>query len=241
MNMDSTSALSKFSTPIAIVIGATIIGAFVMVGLRGQEATSPTAGAPKVNVKDVETAGAPYIGNEKAPLTIAFWSDFQCPFCKAVEVGGVPQIPTQPSIPQIVQQYVDTGKVKIVFKDFAFLGNDSITAAEYGRAVWELYPTKYYAWREAMLHAQDEEGDVGFGDEASILKLSATISGVDVSALKELVAEKKEVYDTAISADQQEGAKFGVQGTPAFIIGTKFIGGAEQLSSFVTAIESQLK
>lgn len=239
--MDSSSSfVSKFSTPIAIVLGAVIIGVFVMMGLRSQGAAAPTAGAQKVDVKDVETAGLPYIGNEKAPLTIAFWSDFQCPFCRAVEVGGVPQIPTQPALPVVIQQYVEKGKVKIVFKDFAFLGNDSITAAEYGRAVWEAYPTKYYAWREAMLSAQDEEGDEGFGDEASILKLSATISGIDADTLKKLVAEKKAAYDEAIAADQQEGAKFGVSGTPAFVIGTKFIGGAESPSSFIAAIEAEL-
>lgn len=239
--MDSTSGLSKFSTPIAIVLGAVIIGAFVMVGLRGQNTAAPSADAPKVNVKDVATAGAPYMGEENAKLTIAFWSDFQCPFCRAVEIGGVPQIPTNPAVPQIIEQYVNTGKVKIVFKDFAFLGNDSVTAAEYGRAVWEAYPTKYYAWRSAMLGAQDEEGDQGFGDETSILKLSATVPGIDATVLKKLVAEKKEAYDAAIEADKQEGAKFGVQGTPAFIIGKKFIGGAEQPSTFIAAIEAELK
>lgn len=238
--MDSTSALSKFSTPIAIVLGAVIIGAFVMIGLRGQGAVAPTADAPKVNVKDVATAGAPYMGDENAKLTIAFWSDFQCPFCRAVEVGGVPQITTKPALPQIIEQYVNTGKVRIVFKDFAFLGNDSITAAEYGRAVWETYPTKYYTWREAMLNAQDEEGDQGFGDETSILKLSATIEGIDATILRNLVAEKKAVYDAAIEADKEEGATFGVQGTPAFIIGKTFIGGAEQPSSFIAAIEKEL-
>src|SRR6185295_7298977 len=97
-----------------------------------------------------------YIGSENAKVVLAYWSDYQCPFCKAVEVGGIPQIPIEPALPEIIKQYVDAGTVRIVFKDYAFLGPDSATAALYEAAVWEAYPTRFYAWREAMFKAQDE-------------------------------------------------------------------------------------
>ncbi|MDO8481750.1 MAG: thioredoxin domain-containing protein [bacterium] len=236
--------IQKFSIPIAIIIaGALIAGAvyFASIG-RGTGNNGAPAPSVKVDIKDVQvTASDPYIGNANAPVTIAYWSDYQCPFCKAVEVGGIPQIQVDPAIPIIIKNYVDTGKVKIVFKDFPFLGEDSITASIYEHAIWELYPSKFYTWREAMLKAQDEEGDQGFGDEASILKLIGTISGMDADVLKAKVAAKKDTYAKTMEADRAEGAKLGVSGTPAFIIGTQLISGAQPIGVFTSALDIVLK
>lgn len=153
MSESTTKDYSALYLPGAIVLAGALVAVGLFFGLS-HGTNGATAGgqpAPKdVNVKDVKIDGAPFIGKADAPLTMAFWSDYQCPFCKAVEVGGVQGIPTAPSIPDIVAKYVDTGKLRIVFKNFAFLGQDSITAAEYEKAVWALYPDKYFAWRTAM-------------------------------------------------------------------------------------------
>lgn len=120
----------------------------------------------KVDSKDLAAAADPIMGKADAPVTIVFWSDFQCPFCKSFELN---------TLPQIVKDYVDTGKVKIVMMDFTFLGNDSVTAALYNRSVWKLFPDKYFAWRTAMYTAQDQEGDQGFGNADSIDQLDSTV------------------------------------------------------------------
>lgn len=234
---------SALYLPVAIIVAGALVAGGLYLGLsRGSGTTAGAQPAPqKVDVKDVKTDGEPFIGKADAPLTMAFWSDFQCPFCKAVEVGGVQGIPTAPALPDIITKYVDTGKLRIVFKDFVFLGADSVTAAEYERAIWELYPDKYFAWRTAMYKAQDEEGDQGFGNAASIDKLDATIPGIDAAKVKALVAQKKSQYDGLAQADTAEGQKFGIQGTPGFIIGTQSVDGAQPLSSFTAAIDSQLK
>lgn len=230
---------SALYLPVSIVIAGVLIAGGLFLGLsRGSGGAAAQPPERNVNVADVSTEGAPFIGRADAPLTMAFWSDFQCPFCKAVEVGGIPQIPIEPAIPAIIEKYVDTGKLRIVFKNFAFLGEDSITAAEYDQAVWELHPDKYFAWRTAMYEAQDEEHG-GFGDAASIDALNKKL-GLNAAKLKALVAQKKDVYAARIQADTQEGQSMGVNGTPGFIIGTKAIDGAQQLPAFVEAIESQL-
>jgi protein-disulfide isomerase len=231
---------SKLYIPGAIVLGFLILGIFVMLGLSKMGTASGGTQQPNVNVKDVKTDGNPYIGDKNAPVTLVYWSDYQCPFCKAVEVGGVPQIPIDPSIPTLITDYVNTGKLKIVFKDYPFLGQDSITAAEYEHAIWKLSPDKFYAWREAMYKAQDDEGDEGFGDEASIVALIKTIPGLDASAIQADVAANKAEYDQEMNADKAEGAGFGVQGTPGFITGKTLIPGAVDLATFKAAIDPQL-
>ncbi len=237
---------SNLYTPVAIVLAGVLIGAGLMFGLRGNGSAAPagSGAAPTVavNVKDVKTAGEPTLGQANAPVTLAFWSDYQCPFCKAFETGGVAQIPGTPALPQIVSKYVNTGKVKIVFKDFAFLGNDSITAAEYARAVWHLYPDQYFAWRTAMYKAQDQEGDQGFGNATTIDALiKAQFPKMDDAAIRSDTTKNKNAYDAAIQADQSEGQSFGITGTPGFITGTTEIDGAQPFSAFQAAIDLQLK
>ncbi|OGG57598.1 hypothetical protein A2853_01885 [Candidatus Kaiserbacteria bacterium RIFCSPHIGHO2_01_FULL_55_17] len=237
----SADATQKFSIPLAIVVaGALIAGAVYFSGAGPGAGNLAAAGTPSVNVKDV-TIGAddPVIGNANAPVTLAYWFDYQCPYCKAVDVGGIPQIPIEPAMPTLVKDYVETGKLKIVFKDYAFLGEDSTTAALYKHAVWALYPEKFYEWHEAMFHAQDEEHG-GFGDEASILALIKKIPGLDANTLKANVAANKDAYLALMKEDQQEGAKFGIQGTPGFITGKKLIPGADDLATFKAAIDEQL-
>jgi len=231
--------------PLAVVLaGLFIAGAVLWNGSRpstGAQQAGGTAPAPSADIKKVKTAGNPFIGREDAPVTIAFWSDFQCPFCKAAEVGGIPQIPTPPSLPDIIKNYVDTGKVKIVFMDFTFLGADSVTAALYNRSVWKLYPAAYFEWRTAMYTAQDEEGDQGFGDAASIDKLNATIPGIDAAKVAADVKANTATYQAMLDSDKAEAGKAGVNATPAFIIGKEVILGAYPYARFQAAIDAVLK
>ena len=121
----------------------------VLEGTVDKTAGGGTIVAYKSN--EIKTEGSPFIGDAAAPLTIGYWSDYQCPFCKKVEVEA---------LPQIIQDYVDTGKVKIVFKDFAFLGPASQMDGEYARAVWELYPKKFFAWRTQIMLQQPQENSL---------------------------------------------------------------------------------
>lgn len=233
---------NSFLVPGAIIVAGVFIAAGLYFGLSNQGGIGGAQGAtPTVNIKDVKTDGDPYIGKADAPVVMAFWADFQCPYCKAVEVGHE-QIPIDPAMPDLITKYVDTGKLKIVFKDYPFLGEDSTTGAEYARAVWELYPGEYFAFRTAMYEAQDNEGDQGFGDAVSIDALiRAKLPKIDGAKIQAAVVANKEKYDAALAADRDEGTNFGIQGTPAFIIGTTLIPGAAPLASFTDVIDAELK
>jgi len=237
---DTQSVFQKYLVPIAIVVAGALIAGAVYSSNSGGSGGPDGGGLPSVNVKDVNIqADDPVIGDKNAPVTLVYWFDYQCPFCKAFDVGGIPQIPIEPALPVLVKDYVETGKLKIVFKDYAFLGSDSETAALYKHAVWDLYPEKFYEWHEAMFKAQDEENG-GFGDEDSLLALIRTISGLDANRLKQQVADKRDAYLALIDEDRTEGAKFGIQGTPGVITGTTLIPGADDLSTFKAAIDAQL-
>ncbi|MBU6214459.1 thioredoxin domain-containing protein [Patescibacteria group bacterium] len=247
--METHNTGNNYFLPIAVVIGCLFIaGAVYWNGAHPSAApaggTQPGGTAPiAVDIKNVKMDGDPYIGSPTAPVTIAFWSDFQCPFCKEFEVGGVKELEsrgTTSSLPDIIKNYVNTGKVKIVFMDMAFLGNDSITAAEYGRSVWKLYPQQYFAWRTAMYTAQGTE-NTGWATADKIEKITATVSGLDVSAISADVKANASAYQAMMDADKAEAGKVGISATPSFVIGKQVIAGAYPYSTFQSAIDALLK
>ena len=233
-NMEPTKTSDKYLLPGSVLIGLLLIaGAVLWNGSHPAAGTQQTgAGAPAatVNIKDVKTAGEPFIGSANAPITIAEWSDYQCPFCKQFELT---------TLPQVITDYVATGKVKIVFKDFAFLGPDSMVEAEYARAIWALYPTQFAAWRTAIYTQEPQENSLNAADNLTFLaKVINSVSGLNLANIKAAVAANQATYDAAINADKTEAGNFGVNATPSFIIGTQLIAGAYPYATFQSAISA---
>ena len=184
-----------------------------------------------VDIKNVDIKGEPYIGNDKAPVVMAYWLDFQCPFCRRFE--------TQ-TLPVLIDKYVNKGKLKIVFKDFQFLGPDSQDAGLVEKAVWELYPKQYFKWHQAMYKNQDQENG-GFGDLKSILEMiKKEIPEMDANKIAALIEKKKDEYQKEQDEDKREGKRFNITGTPGFVIGQQNIRGAQPTEVFIQIIESEL-
>jgi protein-disulfide isomerase len=222
--------MANDTTSKVLILGVVVVTLLVVVGAVLWGGGQPPV-APAVDIKNVKMDGDAVVGSATAPVTIAFWSDYQCPVCKQFELN---------TLPQLLKDYVETGKVKIVFMDFAFLGSDSTVAAQYGRSVWKLYPAKYLEWRTAMYTAQDAEGDQGFGDTASIDTLNATIAGIDAAKVAADVKANASTYQAMIAADRAEVTKAGITGTPSFVIGTQAIQGNYPYATFKTAIDALL-
>ena len=229
----------KFSSqqlvPVAIIAAGLIIAGAVIFAPKLNSKQGETANisgnppaAPSVNIKDVNLNGEPYIGSPQAPVVMAYWSDYQCPFCARFETQTLPALKTQ---------YVDTGKLRIVFKDLQFLGPDSKTAALLGRAIWQAYPDKYFAWRQKMYEDQGTENSGWVGTKADSI---ASSLGMDVKKLNQLVSQNNSSYSQAIDNDYSEGNKFGIQSTPSFVLGTQLVVGAQPLSAFTQIINSEL-
>lgn len=235
---EKSSFMDKYLTPIAVVLGCIIIAVAVAFGQGG---TSKTNGDQPLaaDIKDVDTDSGPFIGEKGAPVVMAVWFDYQCPFCKQFELT---------TMAEINENYVKTGKVKVVFKDFQFLDEysknperveDSITAAVFGRAVWDAHPDRYHDWFKAMAENQDEEFG-GFGDFKSIEALTRTIPGIDGDRVLKLVTDKRAEYEAAIAADRAEGQALGINGTPSMIIGTTLLSGAETYAKISGLLDAEL-
>jgi len=226
--------------PLSIIIAGALIGGGLAFGLGGantagnnqpQRVAQQQKPSTPPDISKVKTAGAAFIGNPHAPVTMAYWYDYQCPFCKRFETDVMPQL---------INDYVKTGKVKIVYKDFQFLGQDSQTAGLASRAVWEVAPDTFYQWHKAMYDKQDNENS-GWGNKDDILALTKTILGSDADKVAQLMTSKQTEYQKAMDDDKAEGRGFGVNGTPGSIIGKQLIEGAQPYSAVKQLIELTLQ
>ena len=228
---------NSLSIPMAIVVAGILIAGAVFFGLRGSSTNIVAKGTqvqqPQAAVADiakVKTAGEPYIGDPNAPVTIAEWFDYQCPFCKRFESDAVSGLMTE---------YIKTGKVKFVFKDFQFLGPDSQNAGLAARAIWEVAPDKFYEWHKAMFEKQDNENG-GWGSKTDILALAKSL-GIDSAKVDQLMTSKASEYQKEMDTDKAEGSAFGINGTPGTIIGKQLISGAQPYSAVKQLVDLALQ
>lgn len=229
---------NNLSIPMAIVVAGILIAGAIFFGLRSNGPTTVAGvaqqpqqvAAKAVDITKVKTSGDAFVGNPNALVTVAYWYDYQCPFCRRFEEDAMSQLMTD---------YVKTGKVKVVFKDFQFLGPDSQTAGLAAQAVWEVAPDQFYAWHKAMYDKQDGENS-GWGNKADILALTKSL-GIDSAKVEELMTSKATEYQKAIDADKAEGSSFGINGTPGTIIGKNLISGAQPYSAVKQLVELALQ
>lgn len=221
----------------AMVAGSLLWGAERIVAVLDRPQNAPVTSveappAPKLSatIADVSLSDTPFIGDPKAPAAMAYWFDYQCPFCQQVELTVMPKL---------IEEYVKPGKLRIYFKDFQFLGPDSMTAAIAARAVWEAAPERFYDWHRAMFEHQDNENS-GWGSAEDVAALTQNVAGIDATKVEQLIKARAAEYQRAIDTALSEGSALGISGTPGTIVGAKLLSGAVPYSQFRSAIEAAL-
>jgi protein-disulfide isomerase len=169
------------------------------------------------------------LGDADAPVTIIEFSDFQCPYCARFVLN---------TMPEIKSKYIDTGKVKLVFRDFplGFHANSGHAAL-----AAECAEDKYFEMHDALFAGQADWASVE--DPTTIFKGYAKDIGVDVTKWQTCYTSGK--YTNETSKDLADGSAAGVTGTPTFFIGNDKDGyvtlvGAQPFSAFQQAIDAEL-
>ncbi|HYF29267.1 MAG TPA: thioredoxin domain-containing protein [Candidatus Paceibacterota bacterium] len=217
----------KYLTPIAVLLGALIIAGALAYGRGDAGPSAQTGNQPvkTVDIKDVKTSGSPSIGNANAPATLAVWFDYQCGYCKRFDAE---------TLSALKASHVDTGKLRIVFKDFQFFpGSEDVGV--FGRAVYEAYPDRHYAWFSGMMALPAGES----GLTVAKAKEVATAVGLDAARIEQLATQNRAKYLAAVQADKAEGTAFGITGTPASIVGKQLLEGAQPLAAVTAAVEAK--
>src|SRR3989344_3926091 len=164
------------TTPVAILIAGVLIAGGLYLGLAGDSTPGPGK-APSVNIKDVKIADNPFIGSPDAKVVMAYWSDFQCPFCKAVEVGGVPQIPIEPAMPEMFKAQ-DEEHAGFGNEDSILTLTRTIPGLDTAR-LKALVEEKKDSYMQAMDADREEAGKFGISGAPAFITGKKLIPGAD--------------------------------------------------------------
>jgi protein-disulfide isomerase len=192
----------------------------------------PVAAADALPRDPVAIAGDPFKGNGTAKVAVIEFSDYQCPFCSRY---------TKDVLPQIRTDYVETGKIKYVFRDMplsfhknAFKAAEAAHCAGLEGKFWEMHDT-LFATQSALAPEQ-------------LAALAKTV-GVDEARFQQCLDSGR--FATEINKDIADAGSAGITGTPSFLIGViqpgdgrvkvvKKLVGAKPYAEFKAAIDDLL-
>ncbi len=190
----------------AAVVAVAII-AFAMLS-TGQISTADVKAPADPTPQSVWDGRA--VGPADAPATLVVYSDFQCPACESFSTTTEPQLLTD---------YVSAGKLRIVYKDFSFIGQESLDAAVAARCAGD--QDLFWPYHDYLFANQKGENQGAFRRDRLIA--FGEVVGVDQATFKSCLDSQAPL--DAAEAETVEGRGLGVDSTPTlFLNGTKIVG-----------------
>jgi protein-disulfide isomerase len=174
---------------------------------RPEAAQKSTGPIPGQKESAQMLAGIPqqgiYLGKANAPVRLVEFADLQCPFCREYSLQ---------TLPQLVQDYVRTGKVRMEFRNLSFIGDDSVTAGRSASASGE--QNKLWNFVDVFYYNQGEENS-GYVTQQFIDKIynAAGVDAAEATAFAQTPAALKPLATANTLANKE-----GVQSTPTILI-----------------------
>jgi len=175
--------------------------------------------------------GSPPLGSESARITIVEFGDYQCEACYAWFHN---------TRDTLIDNYIETGKAKLVFVDLPFLGRDSPKAAQASYCAED--QEKYWEYHTILYTFQDGHPDSGWADRDRLNSFAFSLD-MNMDEFNECMDSSK--YKKRVKANYDEAVKNNARSTPTFMIisqdgMTERFSGSQPYSVFAASIESML-
>jgi len=163
------------------------------------------------------------LGDPAAPVALVVFSDYRCPFCAKF---------SRDNQPVLEDRFVEPGTLRIEWRDYPLMGEQSMLAARAGRAAaeqgrfWEFNRAVYAAAPERAKAEFTEQALIGFAEQAGVADVDRFTADL-----------RGDGFDAAINADVALANSIGVPSTPAFLINGTPLLGAQPTEDFVRAID----
>jgi len=200
------------SLAIGAIIASVVIVA-VMFGLNGtfnesELAIKPTpqidsVGPVEITMETFVENGSPVLGNPDAPITLVEFGDYQCHYCNVF---------FENTEEEIIKKYVETGKVKMIFKDYNIIGKDSVKASQGAHCAkeqnlfWEYHDILYSNWTGE---------NNGWASGTNLANYAQDI-GLEMNQWTDCMTQQK--YSKTILTSNEDAKKLQLTGTPAFFV-----------------------
>ena len=161
------------------------------------------------------------LGEVDAPVLMIEWADFQCPFCALFARDTKPDL----------QPYIDDGTLRIEWRDFPILGDESWTAALASRAAGE--QDAFWPLHDAIF-AEDRDRNAGELARDPLVEMASDL-GLDTERFERDLDDP--ALREAVEEDLRIGQQLGITGTPAFLINGQVIIGGQPAEVFIEAVE----
>jgi|TARA_B110000438_G_scaffold165929_1_gene158733 protein-disulfide isomerase len=228
----------------SLAIGATIASITIVIVILGMNSSFNDQGLliePAPKMEQVEPAeitmgtfvsnGSSILGNPNAPITLVEFGDYQCHYCN-VFFESIEE--------DIIKNYVETGKVKMIFKDYNIIGPDSVRASQGAHCAneqglfWEYHDILYTNWTGE---------NNGWASGTNLANFAQEIN-LNMNKWTECMMEQK--HSQTILNSNDDAKALGLTGTPAFFIinsngdVTKLVG-AQPFEVFKTTFDNMLE
>lgn len=225
----------SYLIPFSIIVAGVLIAGAVWYtngGSRTPVAATGSAGQESAAGNAVESRALQLrendrvLGNSVAPVTVVEYGDFQCPFCGRLHANI-----NEP----LREQYIKTGKVKFIWRDFAFLGAESQWASQAAHCAGD--QEKFWEYHDYLFEHQNGENRGAFS--IANLKTFADALGIERVAFDRCLDD--EAYAELVEKNTQEGRSVGVSGTPTVFINGRSVVGAVSFAEFQGVIDAALQ
>ncbi len=217
--------MNKTGVIIGIIVITIIAGVAVSLSASSSEIVNLDMGRTHGTISTA--MGSPILGDPAAPITIVEFGDYQCHQCYNWFHN---------TKPEIVEDYIETGKANLVFVDLAFLGRDSPIAAQASYCAED--QEMYWEYHNTLYDFQESKIDGGWANSER-LKAFASSLGLDMDLFNSCLDSEK--YSKRIQYNVQQARDHGVRGTPGFFIvgpdGQEQLGGAQPFSVFKQVLD----
>lgn len=207
----------------ALIIGFVVIAALIGIsgGLGGGTAMAAVA-VPDIASPPQELRQGRSLGDPNAPVKIDAYEDFQCPACGMYEERVAPLLIAGP---------VADGTVFLTYKDYPFLGQESVDAAVAARAA-EALDGKFWDFHDILYFNQDGENQGAFSRER--LAQMAVLAGLDRQSFLDELDDPAHL--AAAEAERSEGVERGVNSTPTLFVNGELVRGVPSWDDLSTQI-----
>jgi protein-disulfide isomerase len=184
------------------VVALAVVVAVILIALNRPATTGDLAILPSPIPAGVATDGR-QLGDPGAPVTIVEYGDYQCPFCGVF---------AREELPMLIDEFVATGQASFAYHDLAFLGQESIDAAEAAAcaddqdAFWPMHKTIF----------ANQQGENRGAFTLDRLRSMATGLSLDTEAYDACMAD--DIHLEAVAAMADEAGALGINSTPTFVI-----------------------